>query len=154
MADYLPDSAVRALYRQLLDRWDRRDALGMAALFAEDGCIVGFDGSAIDGRVAIEAHLRPIFAHHPTPTYIAKMREVRVLAPDVVLLRAVAGMVPRDKYELNPDLNAIQSLIAREQNDGWRIELFQNTPAAFHGQPELSQRLTDELRALLHDRGR
>ena len=31
----------------------------------------------------------------------------------------------------------------------WRIILFQNTPAQFHGRPELAQQLTDELRELL-----
>lgn len=149
MTDNLPDSAVRALYRQLLDRWDRQDALGMASLFSIDGSLVGFDGSVINGRSEIETHLRPIFAAHPTPTYVAKIREVRLLAHDVVLLRAVAGLVPRDKTDLNPNLNTIQSLVARNQSDGWRIELFQNTPAAFHGRPELSAQLTAELRALL-----
>lgn len=149
MTDNSPDNAVRALYRQLLDRWDRRDALGMAALFSSDGSIVGFDGSAINGRNEIEAHLRPIFAHHPTPTYVAKIREVRFLAHDVVLLRSIAGLVSRGKSDINPDLNAIQSLRARNQSDGWRIELFQNTPAAFHCRPELAADLTAELRALL-----
>lgn len=149
MSDTLPDGAVRALYRQLLDRWNRQDALGLAALFAEEGSIVGFDGSAVDGRLAIEMHLVPIFNRHPTPTYIAKVREVRLLAQDVVLLRAVAGMIPRGKADLDPALNAVQSLLARQGRDGWRIELFQNTPAAFHGRPEESAALTAELRALL-----
>ena len=33
--------------------------------------------------------------------------------------------------------------------DGWRIALYQNTPAQFHGRPELSRALTEELRQLL-----
>jgi hypothetical protein len=31
----------------------------------------------------------------------------------------------------------------------WRIALFQNTPAQFHGRPELVQQLTEQLRQLL-----
>jgi len=149
MTDHSPDAAVRALYRRLLDCWDRCDHLGFAALFSPEGSIVGFDGSNINGRREITAHLAPIFADHPTPVYVAKIREVRLLAADVVLLRAVAGLVPRGKSDIEPALNAIQSLVARLQSDGWRIELFQNTPAAFHGRPELAAEITAELRALL-----
>jgi uncharacterized protein (TIGR02246 family) len=149
MTDYLPDAAVRMLYRQLLDSWDRQDALGFAALFTGEGSIVGFDGSAIDGRAEIEVHLHPIFANHLTPTYVAKIREVRLLSADVVLLRAIAGMVPRGAGDIDPTLNAVQSMVARHQHNGWRIELFHNTPAAFHGQPELAAEMMAELRALL-----
>jgi hypothetical protein len=48
----------------------------MTAQFAEDGNLVGFDGSQADSRNAIEDHLRPIFADHPTAIYAAKVREI------------------------------------------------------------------------------
>jgi len=36
------------------------------------------------------------------------------------------------------------------KSDGqWRIAVFQNTPAQFHGRPELVKKMTDELRQLL-----
>jgi uncharacterized protein (TIGR02246 family) len=149
MTDHSPDAAVRAIYRRLLDCWDRRDGLGFAALFSSEGSIVGFDGSSMNGRREIAGHLASIFRDHPTPVYVAKIREVRLLSADVVLLRAVAGLIPRGASEIDPRLNAIQSLLARNQSDGWRIELFQNTPAAFHGQPALAEDITAELRALL-----
>jgi hypothetical protein len=40
-------------------------------------------------------------------------------------------------------------LVAVKRGDDRRIELFQNTPAQFHGRPELSEALTEELRQLL-----
>lgn len=142
-------SAVAALYEQLLASWNARDAAAYAGLFAPDGGIVGFDGSQVDGPAAIAAHLGQIFADHPTPTYVAKVREVRLLAPDVTLLRAVAGLVPHGRGDLNPAANAIQSLVAVRRDGAWRIALFQNTPAQFHGRPELAEQLTAELRELL-----
>ena len=48
-------------------------------------------------------------------------------------------------------VNAIQILVAARRDGQWRIELFQNTPAAFHGRPEASEVLTAELRAALRD---
>jgi uncharacterized protein (TIGR02246 family) len=143
------EAGVSALYRQLLDCWNRRAAAEFAALFAEDGSSVGFDGSQLNGRSAIEASLRQIFADHQTAAYVAKIREVRFLTPETAILRAVAGMVPAGQTDLNPAVNAVQSLVAAKSMGRWRIALFQNTPAQFHGRPELAQKLTEELRKLL-----
>jgi methyltransferase (TIGR00027 family)/uncharacterized protein (TIGR02246 family) len=145
-----PESGPARLYRGLLDAWNRRDAAGMAALFAHNGSLVGFDGSQIDGGPpAVEAHLTPIFASHATPTYVAAFREVRELAPKVSLVRAVAGMVPEGRHGLNAALNAVHTLVAVEGGGTWRAAMFQSTPAAFHGRPDLAQALTAELRALV-----
>lgn len=142
-------SAVNDLYRQQLDGWNTRNADALGALYAEDANVIGFDGSQVDGRAEIEAHFRQIFADHQTATYVGKIREVRFLNPDVAILRAVAGMVPPGKSDLNPDANAVQTLVAVRQGDRWQIALYHNTPAAFHGRPEASQALTEELRRLL-----
>ena len=74
---------------------------------------------------------------------------MRLLSPDVAILRAVAGMVPPGESDINPEVNAVQTLVAVKQQNKWIIALFQNTPAAFHGRPELSGRLTEELRQAL-----
>jgi uncharacterized protein (TIGR02246 family) len=86
-----------------------------------------------------------VFAHHATAAYVGKVREVRALGPDVALLRAVAGMVPPGQLRLNPAVNAVQTLIARRDGSAWRVELFQSTPAAFHGRPDAVAALTEEL---------
>jgi|SRR3954465_4720894 uncharacterized protein (TIGR02246 family) len=138
-----------ALYQQLLDGWNQRDAAAYAALFAEDASVIGFDGSQMNGRAEIATQIGQIFADHPTSRYIGKIREVRLLTPDAAILRAVVGMVPPGQSDLKPDVNAIQSLVAARNAGQWRIALFQNTPARFDGRPELAQQLTDELRELL-----
>lgn len=145
-----PDEApIATLYRQLLDSWNRRDAEGFAALFEDDGNSIGFDGSPMNGRDEIAATLGQIFADHITATYVAKIRGIRHLAPDVALLRAVVGMVPPGQSELNPAVNAMQTVVAVKHGEEWRIALLQSTPAQFHGRPELSDALTQELRQLL-----
>jgi uncharacterized protein (TIGR02246 family) len=148
--EYTPaERAARALYQRLLDAWNQRDAGAFAALFAEDGSSVGFDGSTVDGREAIGAHLGQIFGDHQTATYVAQVRRVNALGADVVLLHAVAGMVPPGRATISPAVNAIQTLVARRQGETWCIALLQNTPAQFHGQPELAQQLTEELQRLV-----
>ena len=140
---------VLSLYRALLEAWNTRDADGFAAAFAEDGSSIGFDGSPMNGRAEIASALRAIFENHPTATYVAKVREVRALGPGVVLVRSVVGMVPPGKNELKPDVNAIQSVVTVENGNDVRIALLHNTPAAFHGRPELARELTEELTGVL-----
>jgi uncharacterized protein (TIGR02246 family) len=136
---------VVTTYRRLLEAWNRRDADAFGALFTESGTAVGFDGSQMNGRAEIGTTLRAIFADHQTAAYVAKIREVRPLGPGVTLLRAVVGMIPPGMTELNPAVNAVQSLVTVTETGGPRIALLHNTPAAFHGRPRMVQQLTAEL---------
>jgi uncharacterized protein (TIGR02246 family) len=139
------ERAARELYANILSCWNAGDAGAFARLFTRSGNMVGFDGSQVDGQESIEVHLAKVFSSHSTAAYVGKVREVRVLGQEVVLLRAVAGMVPPGRSELNPAVNTIHTLVAANHGDRWRVELFQSTPAAFHGRPEASQSLTREL---------
>jgi uncharacterized protein (TIGR02246 family) len=140
---------IEELHKKLLTFWNQQDAKGMVSLFTDDGNTVGFDGSQVDGRIQIENQMQMIFSHHQTASYVWVVREVRFLNEDVALLRAVAGMVPPGKNLIMPERNAIQSLIAVKEKEEWKIALFHNTPAQFHGRPELSQALTQELNELV-----
>jgi uncharacterized protein (TIGR02246 family) len=140
---------TRALYARLMEAWDKRNARDYALQFAPDGSLIGFDGTQVNGQLEIGAHLTEVFTHHQTPRYISLVRDVRSLATDTSLLRANAGLVPAGKDDIDPALNAVQSLVAVRKGGAWKIALFQNTPAAFHMRPELAKQLTDELRATL-----
>jgi uncharacterized protein (TIGR02246 family) len=141
------ESAVQALYQQLLANWNARQAADFAASFADDAEVIGFDGSQMTGRAEIAATLKGIFADHETGAYVGVIRSVRSLTSEVALLRAVSGVIPAGQSDLNPALNAQQALIAIKHDGAWRIALYQNTPAQFHGRPDLAQRLADELHA-------
>lgn len=146
------ETEVRMLYQQLLNAWNERNAKAFAALYEENGNQIGFDGSQVDGKSGIESGMGRIFADHVTAAYISIVREVRFLNRDTTILRAVAGMVPPGQKDINPAVNSIQTLVAVKQTGSWKIALFHNTPAAFHGRPEAVEQLTAELRQLLSDR--
>src|SRR5690348_5427984 len=129
-------TAIEKLHADLLTCWNKQDAGGMAALFAKNGNTVGFDGSQMNGQAQIQAELAAVFANHKTAAYVWKVEEVRFLSPQIALLRAIVGMIPPGKKEIDPATNAIQSLVAVLESDTWKIALFQNTPAQFHGRPE------------------
>jgi uncharacterized protein (TIGR02246 family) len=143
---------VLSIYERLLEAWNRRDPDAFASLFGETGSSVGFDGSPMNGQTEIAATLRAIFADHQTAAYVAKLREIRSLGSGVTLLRAVVGMIPPGKTELNPAANAIQSLVVVTEAAQPRIALLHNTPAAFHGRPHMVEQLTDELTEVVRQR--
>ena len=146
------DAAARSLYERLIQAWNKRNARDFALLFASNGSIVGYDGSQVDGQLAVGAHISEIFSHHQTAGYVTIVREVRPISGDVVILRANAGMVPPGKDDINPERNAVQAMVAAQKGGKWEIALFQNTPAAYDGRPELAKKLTEELRAVLREK--
>ncbi len=143
------EEQVYALYRRMLDGWNRRDAVLMAAQFEPNGNSIGFDGSQMAGQAEISAVLQQMFAQHATPPFVHKLKEIRFLTPDVALLQAIVGMVPPGKSGLEPALNAVQTIVAHRRDGLWRVSQLQNTPAAMHGQPQLVQQMTAELSAVL-----
>lgn len=143
------DAQIRALYTQFIDGWNRRSGAGVASGFTDDGDIVFFDGSHYRGRLSIAADLRQLFAEAQTPEYVAVARSVRPLAPGVALLIAHAGMIPPGGNDLDPRLLAVHTLVAAEEAGRWKISLFQETPAAWHGHPDARDALLLELRGQL-----
>jgi uncharacterized protein (TIGR02246 family) len=144
------DAQIRALYAAFLDGWNRRSGAAVAAGFADDGDVIGFDGSSNHGRLAIAADLRQIFGNHQTPTYVGVVRSVRQVSDGVALLIAHAGMIPAGANDFDPDLHTVHSLVAVDEGRGrWRIALLQSTPAGWHQHPEARAALTEELRGLL-----
>jgi uncharacterized protein (TIGR02246 family) len=148
------ESKIFTLYKDILRYWNERNSVELANLFADNGDLIGFDGSQFNGKGEIEKHLSYIFANYQTPKYVAKIRSLRFLSPEIGILQAVGGLVQPDKSDILKELNAVQTLVASKyNNNGWKIALYQNTPAAFHNRPELGEQLTEELRQVLQQHG-
>jgi uncharacterized protein (TIGR02246 family) len=73
-----------------------------ASLFTDDGYVVGFDGSEMNGPDEMEQTLSTIFADHETGTYVAEVRAERIVSDDVAMLAAVAGLVPAGQSDCQP----------------------------------------------------
>jgi uncharacterized protein (TIGR02246 family) len=150
MPNSLPEAEhIHSLHTAFISAWNRRDAKAMADLFASNGAMIGFDGSEAQTPAAILAHLEPVFRDHPTARYVVKIREARMVGETAALLRAHAGMIPPGQSRIKPEVNAVQTLTASRTSGRWLIEMFQNTPAAWHGRPKDVEALTAELQALI-----
>jgi uncharacterized protein (TIGR02246 family) len=144
----MSENDVQGLYNELIAGWNYHDGEAMARPFAEDGVIIGFDGSASSGRQTIGTEMARIFADHETGRYAVKVNSVRALGSAATILRATAGLVPPGQTAINPEANSHQTVVAEEQQGRWKIVLFQNTPAQFHGRPEMVEAMTRELQAV------
>jgi uncharacterized protein (TIGR02246 family) len=136
---------VQEIYQQLIEAWNNRNAREMADLFSEQGESIGFDGSQSIGREEIYIHLSPIFKDHPTAQFVNKIKDIRFLSSDIAILRAIAGMIPPGQSDINAKVNTHHTLVVVNNMGNWKIDLFQNTPAQFHGRPELVEQMTEEL---------
>ena len=145
--------AIEDLYRTLLRCWNDKDAAGYAARFADQGMVIGFDGTVVESPASIREHLESIFADHDPASYVAIVDDVREVGPGIALLHGRAGMVPPGSNTIKSDVNAQQTLLAIEASEGWQIVLFQNTPARFDGRPAEVSSMTAELQAV-HDAAR
>ena len=122
------EEAVRDLYRELMDGWNRGSGEDFAAVFAEDGDLVAFDGTHFEGRAQIAPFHQELFDKWLQGTrLVGRVKDVRFLSPDVALMHAVGGTIMRGKSVPSPERDSIQTLVATRQNGEWRLAAFQNT---------------------------
>jgi uncharacterized protein (TIGR02246 family) len=122
------EAAVRDLYQQLMDGWNRGSGEGFAAVLAEDGDLVAFDGTHFKGRKEIAPFHQQLFDKWMKGTrLIGQVEDVRFLSPDVAVMHAVGRTVMCGKTEPSPERDSIQTLVATRQGGEWRLAAFQNT---------------------------
>jgi len=127
-ANTTDETAVRALYQELMDGWNRGSGDAFAAAFTEDGDLVAFDGTHFEGREEIAPFHQQLFDKWLKGTrLVGEVKNVRFLSPDVAVMHAVGSTVMRGKSEPSPERDSIQTLVATRQDGEWRLAAFQNT---------------------------
>ena len=143
------EEAVRDLYRQLMDGWNRGSGATFAAAFTEDGDLVAFDGTHFKGRREIEPSHQELFDRWMKGTrLVGEVKDVRFLGSDVAVMHAVGGTVMRGKSRPSPERDSIQTLVATRESGEWRLAAFQNTrvrPMGLNATSFLVWTLTDLL---------
>jgi uncharacterized protein (TIGR02246 family) len=122
------EAAVRGLYQQLMDGWNRGSGDAFAAAFADDGDLIAFDGTHFKGRQEIAPFHQQLFDRWLEGTrLVGQVEHMRFLSHDVALIHAIGGTIMRGKTEPSPERDSIQTLVATRQNGEWRLAAFQNT---------------------------
>ncbi|MGQ0811546.1 MAG: SgcJ/EcaC family oxidoreductase [Nitrospiraceae bacterium] len=142
-SDAADETAVRALYQQMMDGWNQGSGEAFAAPFAENGDLIGFDGTHFEGRLEIAPFHQRLFDTYLKGTRLTgQVTSIRFLSPDVALMHAVGGTVKervparsgregekfmRGKSLPSPERDSIQTLVATKRGGEWRLAAFQNT---------------------------
>ena len=122
------EAAVRDLYRQLLDGWNRGSGDAFAAPFTGDGDLIAFDGTHFKGREDIAPFHQELFDRWLKGSrLVGEVEDVRFLSPDVAVMHAVGSTVMRGKSKPSPERDSIQTLVAVRERGEWRLAAFQNT---------------------------
>jgi uncharacterized protein (TIGR02246 family) len=125
---FLDEAAVCALFQRMMDSWNTGSGEDYATLFAEDGDLIGFDGTHVKGRHDIAPFHQRLFETHLKDTrLVGQVTSVRFLSPNVALMHAVGGTVVRGKSAPAPERNSIQTLVATKCGGEWRLAASQNT---------------------------
>jgi uncharacterized protein (TIGR02246 family) len=122
------EAAVRALYQQTMDAWNTSSGEADAAQFAEDGDLIGFDGTHFKGRQENAPFHQRLFDTYLKGTLlVGQVTSVRFLSPDVALMHAVGGTVMCGKSAPAPERDSIQTLVATKCGGEWRFAAFHKT---------------------------
>ena len=125
---FTEETAVRALYEQLVDGWNDGSGEAFAAPFAEDGDLIGFDGTHLKGRHRIATFHQRLFGTYLEGTrLVGRVKSVRFVGPDVALVHALGGIQRRGKSDPSSRRDSIQTLVAVRRGGEWRFAAFQNT---------------------------
>jgi uncharacterized protein (TIGR02246 family) len=132
----------------MIDGWNKGDGDSFASPFAEDGDLVGFDGTHLNGRQQIASfHQQLLDTYVKGSRLVGKIRNVRFLTPDVAIMHVVGGTIMKGQTDIEPERNSIHTLVFKKVNgDKWCVAAFQNTRAQYIGRPDMSNELTEELR--------
>jgi uncharacterized protein (TIGR02246 family) len=142
------EAEIRSHYFQMIEGWNRGDGELFASPFAEDGDLVGFDGTHLKGRQQIASfHQQLLETYVKGSRLVGKIRDVRFLTPGVAVMHAVSGTIMKGQSDIDPERNSIHTLVfKKEDGDRWFVASFQNTRVQYIGRPEMSNELTEELR--------
>ena len=119
---------VRALYLAVMEGWNRGSAAAFAAPFTDDADFVAFDGTRFHGRDEIARFHAPLFRTHLRGTQLmGDVTDIRFVGPDVAVVHARGGTIPRGKRQPAPERDSVQTLVAVRRDGRWQLAAFQNT---------------------------
>jgi uncharacterized protein (TIGR02246 family) len=129
--DVEPDAVefkLQSLLQRVLVAWERGDGRALAAEFADDGDVVFFEGSCLQGRHQIEAVMQHLFETTLRGTrYLAQVKAVRFVTPEVALMQTLGGVVFPEETIIPVERCSIQTFVIVRIRGTWSVASFQNT---------------------------
>ena len=143
------DEAVRRLYDHMIEGWNTGSGAAFAMAFAEDGDLIGFDGSHFKGREQIASfHQRLLDTRLKGSRLVGRVMSLRFISTDVAVVHAIGSTIMRGERHPSPSRDSIQTMVAVKRGAAWRLAAFHNTrvrPMGHHRGSTLIWMVTDWL---------
>jgi uncharacterized protein (TIGR02246 family) len=121
------EGELHALYERMMDGWNRGSGVAFAAGWADEGQLIGFDGTHLRGREAIERFHETLFRTHLKGTrLVGQVTQIEFPAPDVAVMHARGGTIMRGGAGPTPERDSLQTLVAVRRSE-WQLVALQNT---------------------------
>jgi uncharacterized protein (TIGR02246 family) len=122
------EAAIHTLYQRAMDGWNQGSGEDFASAWAEDGHLIGFDGTHLKSREEIARFHDPLLRTHLRGTrLVGAVTDVEFPAPGIAVLHARGGTIIAGSSKPAPERDSIQTLVAVQQGREWRLRSFQNT---------------------------
>jgi uncharacterized protein (TIGR02246 family) len=133
------EADVHALYQRIMEGWNLGSGAAFAAAWAEEGQLIGFDGTHLTSRAEIARFHEALFQTHLKGTrLVGQVTDVQFPAPDVALLHGRGGTIMRGDSAPTPERDSLQTLVAVRRDGEWQLLAFQNTRLRPMGQDAAS----------------
>lgn len=121
--------AIAALTQKVVAAWAQGDPDAFASVFVEDGTMI-LAGVFCQGRVEVRDTMAKAFDGPYKGTQVTGTPiSIRVLGPDVAILLSDGGIIGAGETEVSEESAIRASWLAVRQDDGgWLLAAYQNTP--------------------------
>ncbi|BCA52963.1 hypothetical protein W02_01030 [Nitrospira sp. KM1] len=122
------DESIHRLYDRLIEGWNAGSGEAFASVFADDGDLIGFDGSHFKGRDQIGSfHQRLLDTHMKGSRLVGRIMSVRFVSPHAAVLHAIGSTIMPGASRPSPSRDSIQTMVVIHRDGEWRLAAFQNT---------------------------
>jgi len=122
-SDEVNENAIRALYVQFADAWNKHDPARLAGMWALDGDHVEPDGRHADGRDAIlDLFTKQHGSVFKTTVLTLGIEDVWFVTGDVALVDgtyAISGIIAPDGSQIPPRKGNLTSVLLKEGGKWW-----------------------------------
>jgi uncharacterized protein (TIGR02246 family) len=120
--------AANAIPVRMIEAWNRGDATGFFADFADDAEIVEFDGTVLRGRESMVAVQRPLFETVLDGSRLVRGEVLfsRIIGPGSGIVHHRFAVVMAGEEEPPPSRYCMQLIAVTWQNDRWEVVTLQN----------------------------
>jgi uncharacterized protein (TIGR02246 family) len=124
---YYDETTIKEVIERMIEAWNRGDARGFAAPFADDADFVAFEGTHLRGRAEIVEFHQPLFATALKNTRLeGGVKFVRFINPRLAVLHAWGSTTLGGQTNASPSRDSMQLFVFTRHDEGWLCDAMLN----------------------------